>query len=166
MQRITLQVGKYDGPQKKVVFMGELLETQQEFDAPNDQSRGIEYALYRVPKGYRVYEKRWTDGQGEKRQNYAKLSKVLSEAELLKKFDTLADYAGIPDIPDLDPDLEPSENGKTLLLAVNHSSARLIPYTLANVEELIELAHFLLDQHDVPEEIRGEFENALARFEP
>ena len=63
---------------------------------------------------------------------------------------------------------DPNEKGdeKTVLLAASATNTRLLPYSLSNVEELIELAHFLLDQHDVPEEIRGEFETALARFKP
>ena len=164
MQKITVQVGNYDGSQKSVIFTGELLKTQQEFDAPNDKSRGTEYILYRVPNGYRVHEKRWTNGQGKKRQNYAKLSRVLSERELLEKFAQLANYAGIMETEDLDSE-EMIQTEKTILLAVNDSSAKLLPYTLANVEELIELAHFLIEQEEVSKDIRAEFESAIGKFQ-
>jgi len=164
MQKITVRVGQYDGSQKEITFIGELLKTQQEFDAPNDKSRGTEYSLYRVPKGaYRVYEKRWMNGQGNKRKNYSRLSRVYTEAELLEKFPILANSVGIFEAENLDSELD--EDEKTVLLAADTKGTRLLSYNLANVEELIELAHFLLDQKDVPEEIRGEFANALARFD-
>ena len=162
MKKVTVRVGQYDGSEKDIVFIGELRKTQQEFDAPNDKSRGTEYALYRVPQGYRVYEKRWANGQGQKRQNYAKLSKVLTQAELLKKFASLANYAGIFETEDLDTH---SENETTILLAVNRSSARLLPYTLANVDELIEMGRFLLDQEDVPDDIQAEIKGVIDRIE-
>ena len=161
MQKITVRVGQYDGSEKDVVFTGELLQTQQEFDAPNDESRSTEYSLYRVPKGYRVFEKRRVSGQGQKRQNYAKLSNALNEKELLKRFPTLANYAGIFEKEDLDG----SEIQKAILLSASATGTQLLPYTLANVQELIELSHFLLNQEDVPEKIKGEFQNALGRFE-
>jgi len=165
MEKITVRVGRYDGSQKEIVFIGELLETQQEFDAPGDKSRGTEYALYRVPRGaYRVYEKRWANGQGDKRKNYARLSRVYTQAELLEKFPLLANYAGIVETQDLDTGSELDEDEKTVLLAADTKGTRLLPYSLANVEELIELAHFVLDQKDIPEEIQGEFENALGRL--
>ena len=166
MQKITVRVGQYDGSQKEIAFIGELLKTQQEFDAPNDKSRGTEYSLYRVPKGaYRIYEKRWANGQGDRRKNYARLSRVYTEAELLEKFPILANRAGIFETEDIDTDSELDEDEKTVLLAADTKGTRLLPYTLANVEELIELAHFLLDQEDTPEEIRAEFESALEQIE-
>ena len=165
MKRITVQVGTYDGSQKNVVFTGELLKTQREFDAPNDESRGTQYELYRVPKGYRVYEKRWANGQGhQKRQNYAKLSRVLTQAELLEKFPLLANYAGIIATDNADPDELINENEKTILLAANAEGTRLLPYTLANVEELIELAFFVSAQEDIPEDIQTEFKGVLERL--
>lgn len=102
MQKITVQIGSYAGAVKNVTFSGELLKTRREFDAPNDESHGTQHNLYRVSRGYRVYEKRWTNGGGVKRQNYAKLSKVLTKAELLEKFTLLANYAGIFEPVDLD----------------------------------------------------------------
>ena len=58
------------------------------------------------------------------------------------------------------------ENEETVLVAVNSNTkeARLLPYTLANVEELIELALCLLDQEDVPQDLKADFEHALAPF--
>jgi len=166
MEKITVRVGQYDGSQKEIVFIGELLKTQQEFDAPGDKSRGTEYTLYRLPKGaYRVYEKRWANGQGEKRKNYARLSRVYTQAELLEKFPLLANYAGIVETQDLDTDSELDEDEKTALLAADTKGTRLLSYSLANVEELIELAHFLLDQEDVPDGIKTEFEGVLGAFD-
>jgi len=166
MEKITVRVGQYDGSQKEIVFIGEFLKTQQEFDAPGDKSRGTEYTLYRLPKGaYRVYEKRWANGQGEKRKNYARLSRVYTQAELLEKFPLLANYAGIVETQDLDTDSELDEDEKTALLAADTKGTRLLSYSLANVEELIELAHFLLDQEDVPDGIKTEFEGVLGAFD-
>jgi hypothetical protein len=162
MQKIAVQVGNYDGSLKNITFTGELQKTLQEFDAPNDESHGTQYDLYRVKKGYRVFERRWTNGQGENRQNYARLSDVLTEAELLEKFTLLANYAGIIETQDLDGEI--NENEKTVLLAVNGSGARLLPYTLANVEELIELAHFLRDQENIPGDVQAEIKGTLERF--
>jgi hypothetical protein len=165
MKKVTVQHGNYDGSQTNVVFKGELLKTRKELDIPGDESSGISYDLYRVSKGYRVFEKRWTSGQGQNRQNYAKLSGVLNEAELLENFAPLANDAGIFERLDLDFE-EAIVNEKTVLLAVNDAGARLLPYTLAKVEELIELALCLLDQEDVPQDLKADFEHALAPFAP
>ena len=163
MQKITVQLGNYDGSQRNITFTGELLKTRKELDIPDDDLQGTQYDLYQVKKGYRVFEKRWENGQGEKRQNYAKLSDVLTEAELLESFALIANDAGIFEKVDLD--LEKAiENEKTVLLAVNDISARLLPYTLASVEELIELAHFLIDQEEIPKDIKVEFNNVLERL--
>lgn len=117
MEKITVRVGRYDGSQKDIVFIGELLKTQQEFDAPGDKSRGTEYTLYRVPNGYKVYERRWANGQGQKRQNYAKFSRVYTQTELLEKFPLLANYAGIFETEEVDDEI--SEKEKTILLAAS-----------------------------------------------
>ena len=162
-QQITVQIGNYDGSQTNVVFKGELLKTRREPDIPDDEWQGTQYDLYRVKKGYRVFEKRWANGHGEKRQNYAKLSDVLTETELLEDFAPLANEAGIFERLDLDAE-EATENQKTVLLAANDSGSRLLPYTLANVEELIELGQCLVDQDDVPEDLRSDFKSALDRF--
>ena len=164
MHKITLQLGNYDGSQKNIVFMGTLLTTRKELDFPGNETSGTQYDLYRVKKGYRVFEKRWTTGQGKKRQNYAKLSKILREDELLEDFANLANEIGIVETLDLD-DEEMIQTEKTILLAVNDSSAKLLPYTLANVEELMELAHFLIEQEEIPKDIRAEFESAIGKFE-
>ena len=136
MQRITVKVGSYDGSQKNVVLTGDLLKTQQEFDAPGDESRGTEYSLYRVPKGYRVYEKRWANGGAQKRQNYAKLSKVLTEAELLKKFTQLANYAGIIETEDADSEEQTGKNEKTVLLVASVEGTQLLPYHKSKKRDL------------------------------
>ena len=164
MHKITVQVGNYDGSQKNIVFMGTLLTTRKALDFPGDETSGTSYDLYRVKKGYRVFEKRWTIGQGKKRQNYAKLSKVLREDELLEDYASLANEIGIIETLDLD-DEETIQTEKTILLAVNENSARLLPYTLANVEELMELAHFLIEQEEIPKDIRAEFEGVLGEFD-
>jgi len=165
MQKVTVQLGNYDGSQTNVTFKGALLKTRKELDIPDDESSGASFDLYRVSKGYRVFEKRWTSGLGHKRQNYAKLSKVLTEAELLEDFAPLANEAGIFEKVDLD-DEETFVNEKTVLLAVNDAGARLLPYTLAKVEELIELGMCLLDQEDVPQDVKADFEHALGPFAP
>jgi hypothetical protein len=95
MAKVTVRVGNYDSSQKDITFSGELIASYQEFEVPKDQSIGTQYDLYKVRRGYRVFEKRWTNGGGAKRQNYAKLSKVLTKAELLEKFALVANYAGI-----------------------------------------------------------------------
>ena len=163
MQKVTVQLGNYDRSLKNVTFIGELLKTRQDLDIPDDESQGTQYDLYRVKKGYRVFEKRWASGQGEKRQNYAKLSDVLTEAELLESFAIIANDAGIFEMVDLD-DEQATENQKTVLLAANDEGTRLLPYTLANVEELIELAHFAVDQEEIPKDIKAEFKSALDRL--
>ena len=164
MHKISVQVGNYDGSQKNIVFMGALLTTRKVLDFPDDETSGTSYDLYRVKKGYRVFEKRWATGQGKKRQNYAKLSKVLREDELLEDYASLANEIGIVETLDLD-DEEMIQTEKTILLAVNENSARLLPYTLANVDELIELAHFLVEQEEIPKDIRAEFKSAIGKFE-
>jgi hypothetical protein len=60
------------------------------------------------------------------------------------------------------------ENEKTVLVAVNSNTkeARLLPYTLANVEELIELAFGLSEERDIPEDLRAELIHALGPFAP
>ena len=58
------------------------------------------------------------------------------------------------------------ENEKTVLVAVNGKGARLLPYTLANVEELIELAFGLSEERDIPEDLRAELVHALGPFAP
>ena len=59
-----------------------------------------------------------------------------------------------------------SENRKTVLIAVNDEGARLLPYTLENVEELTELAFCLSDQEDIPEDLKAEFVSVLVPFPP
>ena len=59
-----------------------------------------------------------------------------------------------------------SENGKTVLMAVNDVGARLLPYTLENVENLTELAFCLSDQEDIPEDLKADFVRAIAPFPP
>jgi hypothetical protein len=58
------------------------------------------------------------------------------------------------------------ENEKTVLVAVNGKGARLLPYTLANVEELIELAFGLSEEHGIPEDLQADIAHALAPFAP
>jgi len=163
MNKIIVQLGNYDGSLKNITFMGELLKNRQELDIPGDESQGTQYDLYQVKNGYRVFEKRWTTGQGEKRQNYAKLSNVLSEDMLLERFPLLANEIGIFEKEDLDTE-DAIQNKKTVLLAANDEHTRLLPYTLENFEELIELARCSVDQDDVPEDLRKEFKAALDRF--
>jgi hypothetical protein len=165
MKKVTIQLGNYDGSQRNVVFKGELLKTREDLDIPDDESYGTSYDLYRVSKGYRVFERRWASGQGKKRQNYAKLSKVLTETELLKDFALLANEAGIFEKLDLDFE-EVTVSEKTVLLAVNEAGARLLPYMLAKVEALMELGLCLLDQEDVPQDLKAELEQALGPFKP
>jgi hypothetical protein len=164
MKKVTVRLGQYDGSQREVTFLGELLANHQELDIPGVNLSGTSYDLYRVKRGYRVFEKRWMNGEGKDRQNYAKLSNVLSEDELLEQFALVANKAGIFEKQDLDFE-QILESQKTVLLAVNSNGARLLPYTLSNVEELIELAHFVVDQEDVSKDIRGEFESVIGKIE-
>ena len=55
-----------------------------------------------------------------------------------------------------------NENKKTVLVAVNSDTkeARLLPYTLADIEELVELAH-CLEYEDIPEDLKKEFADVL-----
>ena len=164
MKKITVQLGNYDGSLRNITFLGDLLKTIKDLDYPDDERSGTSYDLYHVKKGYRVYEKRWTNGKGTDRQNYAKLSKVLSEDELLEEFPFLANAVGIFETKDLDNE-QTIENEKTVLLAVNEDRARLLPYTLASVEELIDLGYLVLSQDDVSNKIKGKFKSVIGKFE-
>lgn len=60
---------------------------------------------------------------------------------------------------------EQNTDEKTMLVAVKSMSkeAWLLRYTLNDVKELIELAECLLDQEDVPKDIKSDFEGVLVR---
>ena len=158
MKQITVRVGNYNDSQENITFIGELLKTIQEFDSLNDKLQGREYNLYKVRRGYRVFEKRWTNGLGENRENYAKLSDVLKQTELLEKFTFFVNYPEIFEAVKADKE-------KTILLAANRNNSRLLSYTLENIEQLIELGHFLLDQEEIPDDVKSEFKNVLDEIE-
>ena len=53
---------------------------------------------------------------------------------------------------------------KTALLAVNGKGPRMLSYSLGDVEDVIDLLLCLLDDEDVPEDLKTEFEQALRPF--
>ena len=61
-----------------------------------------------------------------------------------------------------------SEGERTVLVAVKSQSkeAWLLPYTLENVDELIELSQCLLDQDDIPQDIKTDFGRMLELIKP
>ncbi|MGC1377208.1 MAG: hypothetical protein WA821_13340 [Anaerolineales bacterium] len=52
----------------------------------------------------------------------------------------------------------------TALLAFNGQGARLLSYSLGDVEDMIDLLHYLSDDEDVPEDLKTEFGQALRPF--
>ncbi len=167
MQKVTVQVGYLDGSLKNITFTGKLLIIRQELDNVGDDSRGTDYSLYRVKKGYRVFEKRWIKIKGKQKQNYSKLSGVFTKEELLEKFAVLANEAGMIETVDIDTKQKSTqEDKKTFLVAVDGDSKKawVLSYTLENVEKLIELGKYLVDQEDVPEDIKDDFGRVIPQF--
>jgi len=58
-----------------------------------------------------------------------------------------------------------AEKEKTVLLAVNSKSARLLPYTLANVEEWAEMITYFLRLESIPENLKADALSALEAFQ-
>ncbi|MGC1376665.1 MAG: hypothetical protein WA821_10590 [Anaerolineales bacterium] len=58
-----------------------------------------------------------------------------------------------------------AEKERTVLLAVNSKGARLLPYTLADVEELAELISYLLSPEGIPEDLKADALSALEAFQ-
>ena len=56
-----------------------------------------------------------------------------------------------------------AEKEKTILVAVDgdRKRMRLLPYTLANVEELVEITFYLLSSEIIPEDLKAEILSAL-----
>ncbi|MGC1376445.1 MAG: hypothetical protein WA821_09485 [Anaerolineales bacterium] len=58
-----------------------------------------------------------------------------------------------------------AEKERTVLLAVNSKGARLLPYTLADVEELAELISYFLSPEGIPEDLKADALSALEAFQ-
>lgn len=104
MNKITLEIGYKTGRRRKVAFTGEALEGHTFLDEPGRDSRGTHETLYRVKGGFRVETCQWSHWQGEEEENYTSLSEILTEADLLAQYTTLANDNGIYESADLDSD--------------------------------------------------------------
>jgi hypothetical protein len=61
-----------------------------------------------------------------------------------------------------------AEKEKTVLVAVNSNTkeARLLPYTLADVEKLVKIVFYLLSLEIIPEKLKAEVISTLEPLKP